>query len=47
MKKSLILLKSVISMNKVQWFDDLRVKNPTQQDVDKVEELQLAYRKIT
>jgi hypothetical protein len=33
-------------MNKIQWFDDLKVNDPSQEDIDRVEELQLAYMKI-
>lgn len=33
-------------MNKLQWFDELKVTDPTQDDIDKVEQLQLIYRKI-
>jgi hypothetical protein len=33
-------------MNKVKWLKELYIVNPTQEDVEKVEEIQLLFRKI-
>ncbi len=33
-------------MNKLKWFEELKVYDPNQDDIDTVEELQLNYRKL-
>jgi hypothetical protein len=36
----------VIEMNKVKWLKELHITNPSQEDIEKVEEIQLFFRKI-
>lgn len=44
--KALCLFFTVIEMNKVKWLKELHIINPTQEDIEKVEEIQLFFRKI-
>jgi hypothetical protein len=44
--KSASLLMSVMEMNKIRWFDELKVSEPSQADIERVEQLQLSFRRI-
>lgn len=46
MKKSRNLLGCIVEMNKLKWFQQLKLKDPSPEDIEKVENLQLAYRKL-
>ena len=45
-KKSLTLLRTIIEMNKIKWFQELGIKDPSFVDIEIVEKLQLNLRNL-
>lgn len=46
LKKAMRMLNCIFEMDKMKWFEELLMEDPTDDDIETVEKLQLCYRSI-